>query len=248
MRKKITLLVVICLLAGLAVAGYFIFLAPEKAEAPAGTNSQNSESTSDKKPTDSGQPATFDKTKYSLEEPASLWVIVNKKRPLPSTYVPQLTAVSGGQMRPEAANALQRLLATAESQGVSITTLSAYRSYATQKSTYQNYVAQDGVAQADTYSARPGHSEHQTGLAVDLGSGTCNLEACFGETPAGKWLAANAHAFGFIVRYQEGKEKLTGYQYEPWHLRYVGDELAAEIYKSGKTMEEFFGLPATPNY
>jgi D-alanyl-D-alanine carboxypeptidase len=85
-------------------------------------------------------------------------------------------------------------------------------------------------------------------LAVDVGNGVCNLELCFGNTNAGKWLANNAHVYGFVIRYPAGKESITGYQYEPWHLRYVGKELASEIFKSKQTLEEFFGLPAAPSY
>ena len=146
-------------------------------------------------------------------------------------------------MRPEAANSLTELLETAENAGVPMQVLSSYRSYQTQVNTYNNYVNQYGRAEADTFSARPGHSEHQTGLAADLGNGTCNLETCFGNTAAGKWLAAHAHEYGFIVRYEEGKDSVTGYQYEPWHIRYVGDA-ASSIVNSGKTMDEYYNVPA----
>jgi D-alanyl-D-alanine carboxypeptidase len=109
---------------------------------------------------------------------------------------------------------------------------------------YNGYVAKDGQAAADRYSAKPGTSEHQTGLAMDvcLANSGCSLEQAFGDTPAGKWVAANAHKYGFIVRYLPGKDAITGYEYEPWHLRYVGIELATELQRNNKTMEEFFGL------
>lgn len=188
----------------------------------------------------------FNKQAYSQTDPNSIWVIVNKKRPLPDGYIP--SAISSSGLRVEASNALQSLRADSAKQGAALSILSAYRSQATQASTYGAYVAKDGAAKADTYSARPRHSEHQTGLAVDVGNGVCNLELCFGNTNAGKWLANNAHVYGFVIRYPASKESITGYQYEPWHLRYVGKELASEIFKSKQTLEEFFGLPAAPSY
>ena len=126
--------------------------------------------------------------------------------------------------------------------------ISGYRSQYTQTSVYNSYAQKDGVTAADRYSARPRYSEHQTGLAADLGNGTCDLEICFGNTSAGKWLESNAHKYGFIIRYPKGKESLTGYQYEPWHLRYVGKELAIQIYKTNQTLEQFFGLPPSQSY
>lgn len=191
----------------------------------------------------------FNKQKYSIDDPASLWVVVNKKRPLPSNYVPAgMTSVGGVSLRPEASQAMVDLQKSAAAAGYSVGALSGYRSFAEQTSTYNGFVSQDGTADADRYSARPGHSEHQTGLAVDLGTGECDLEACFGNTPTGKWLAQNAYKYGFIIRYPEGKESITGYQYEPWHLRYVGKELAEQLQKTGQTMEQFFGLPMAPTY
>lgn len=187
----------------------------------------------------------FDKSQHSLEDPGSIWVVVNKKRPLPDSYAPNDL---DGDIRREPAKKLEELLKAAQNDGYSLYRISGFRSQENQTLTYNSYVSRDGQAQADTYSARPRHSEHQTGLAIDLGSGTCDLEACFGHTSAGKWLASNAHKYGFIIRYLKGKENITGYQYEPWHLRYVGIDLATELHKSGQTMEEFFNLPPAPNY
>lgn len=198
-------------------------------------------------PTGNPQQAGLNKSRYSTSDPNSLWVIVNKVSTLPSGYAPTdlLKTVGGGQMRTEASEAVNKLLQAASTNGTPLNVLSAYRSYATQVTTYNGFVAQDGQAAADTYSARPGHSEHQTGWAVDLGNGTCDLEICFGETPAGKWLAAHAHQYGFVIRYLPGKEAITGYQYEPWHIRYVGIDLATELHTTGQTMEEFFGVVPT---
>lgn len=114
--------------------------------------------------------------------------------------------------------------------------ISGYRSYDYQTSLYNNYVAIDGEDAANRYSAKPGYSEHQTGLAFDIGE----LNYQFGETPAGIWLAQHAHEYGFIIRYPQGKENVTGYMYEPWHVRYLGDQ-ASSVYASGLTLEEYLG-------
>lgn len=183
---------------------------------------------------------------YSTTEASSITVVVNKKHKLPSTYVPDLTDVTGGQMRSEAAQAMTSLLFKANEAGVGMKIISSYRSYNTQVSTYQKWVNLQGQAEADRGSARPGHSEHQTGLSADLANpdGSCNLLACFGTGAQGVWLANNAHTYGFIIRYPEGKESLTGYQYEPWHVRYVGVDTATAIYQSGLTMDQYYGVEA----
>lgn len=210
------------------------------------------------------QPAQpFDKTAQSIDDATSPWVIVNKRRPLdPKNYAPsdlvtpnvklRLTARDQEmQMRLETAKALEELFAEASQEGVELMVASAYRGYIFQENLYKRYVAQQGQAGADTQSARPGHSEHQTGLAVDLepASGECEIEQCFAETAEGRWVAANAYKYGFVLRYHEGKDSITGYMYEPWHLRYVGKPLAGEIHKLGDPpLEEFFGLDPAPNY
>src|SRR5690606_37608630 len=128
---------------------------------------------------------------------------------------------------------------------------SAYRSYGVQVNVYNGWVNQLGQAGADLTSARPGHSEHQTGLAVDISSvpAVCALDQCFADTPEGKWLAAHAHKWGFVLRYPNGKTSVTGYEFEPWHYRYVGVDLATAMHETGiRTLEEFFGLPAAPDY
>ncbi len=181
------------------------------------------------------------------------WV-VNKRRPLnPLQYVPPnlvspgVKTRAGGTIRADVAPALQQLFAAAVVAGHDPMFSSGYRSYSTQSSVYNSYVAQDGQAAADTYSARPGYSEHQTGLAADIcNASNCILEESFGSTPFGQWLAANAHTYGFTIRYKQGKQHITGYTYEPWHLRYVGTDLAANL--RDQTMEEYFGFPAAPSY
>lgn len=157
-------------------------------------------------------------------------LIANKTYPLPATYAPGVDKTANA--------ALTKMIAAAKQEGITLFIKSGYRSYETQKTIYNNYVARDGVAAADRYSARAGHSEHQTGLAFDLNS----LDQSFGQTPEGKWLAANCHKYGFIIRYPEGKENVTGYMYEPWHVRYLGVDVATKVFESGKCLEEYLGI------
>ena len=126
----------------------------------------------------------------------------------------------------------------ASNAGYSIPLLSGFRSHQKQIELYNRYVARDGKDAADTYSARPGHSEHETGLTFDIGA----VDDNYGETAPGKWLANHAHEYGFIIRYPEGKEDITKYQYEPWHVRYVGKEHAKKIYENQLTLEEYLGI------
>lgn len=204
---------------------------------------------------------TFNKNQFSINDPSSLWVVVDKGRELPVDYVPAdlttpsvaLRLGSGSpemKVRGEVANALEQMFTAAAGQKLSLMLTSGYRSYSEQVALYQSYVKQSGVAHADASSAHPGHSEHQTGLAADLepASRSCELDPCFGDTPEGKWLVANAASYGFIIRYQKGQENLSGYEYEPWHVRYVGADLATQIVKSGQTLEQFFNLPAVIQY
>ena len=157
-------------------------------------------------------------------------LLVNKTYALPRSY---------GGYNATASAALSRLQAGARNAGFSMPLLSGYRSFDYQDKLYRKSAAADGVAAANTYSAWPGHSEHQTGLAFDIGSISNN----YGSTPAGKWLAAHAHEYGFIIRYPKGKEGITGYQYEPWHVRYLGVELATKVYESGLCLEEYLTQP-----
>lgn len=157
-------------------------------------------------------------------------LIANKTYSLPWNYGSGLTA--------EMNSALNKMFAAAASAGYNLYVRSGYRSYSRQNTLYNNYCKRDGKAAADTYSARPGHSEHQTGLAADINS----LETSWGKTPEGKWLAANCYKYGFIIRYPAGKEDKTGYQYEPWHVRYLGVETATAVYKSGLCLEEYLGI------
>lgn len=205
--------------------------------------------------------ASFDKNQYSINDPASLWAIVNKGRVLPSDYTPanlvapsvplRLSAANSEMhLRQDAATAMVKLFTAAANDGLHLMLASGYRSYSEQISVYNAEVQSNGQAVADQESARPGHSEHQTGLAADLepASRNCELSACFADTPEGKWLAANTYKYGFVIRYQKDKSSQTGYTYEPWHVRYVGLSLAEQISKTGQTLEQFFSLPNYVDY
>lgn len=206
-------------------------------------------------------PASFNKSQYSINDPASIWLVVNKGRVLPNSYLPadlvvpnvslsESAASENMHLRKDSAAAVEKLIVAASNGGIKLMLVSGYRSFVTQQSVYNGYVSSQGKVYANATSAQPGHSEHQTGLAVDLGgiSGKCQLEACFGDTAEGKWLAANVYKYGFIIRYQKDKTNLTGYTYEPWHVRYVGVDLAAQINNTGQTLEQFFNLLAYPDY
>jgi D-alanyl-D-alanine carboxypeptidase len=163
-------------------------------------------------------------------------LVVNKTYSLPADYNPEVNS--------EAHTALCTMFADAAKEGLSLWVKSGLRTYADQKWQYNVYVERDGKELADTYSARPGHSEHQTGLAFDLNS----LYKSFGDTAEGKWLAANCHRYGFIIRYPAGKEHITGYMYEPWHVRYVGTEHATAMAESGQCLEEYLGITSVYSY
>ena len=194
-----------------------------------------------------------------LSDPARDWVVVNKVRPLnPVTFAPgsfadpALVVDGAGSLRTDVSQALDQLSAGADAAGMgTIALASGYRSYDTQVQTYSGQIAQYGQAQGDALSARPGHSEHQTGMAADVVScaGGCGSIDSFGDTPAGAWVAQNAWQYGFIVRYVAGQTPVTGYDPEPWHLRYIGVPLAAAYHDGGyATLEQFLGLPAAPAY
>lgn len=164
-------------------------------------------------------------------------LIVNKKNPLPSTY-------NKGEDQ-KARAAFDKMAAAAKQEGFELVAFSGFRSYEYQQTLYDRYVSRDGKDAADRYSARPGYSEHQSGLAFDVGEKGKEdlwLTDAFGESAAGKWLVNNAHKYGFILRYPKGKEDITGYMYESWHFRYLEGDTATKVYQAGVTLEEYLGM------
>ncbi|HHT51544.1 MAG TPA: SH3 domain-containing protein [Eubacteriaceae bacterium] len=161
-------------------------------------------------------------------------LLVNKTYGLPSDYNP-------GE-NPEAVDQLKEMFKAAKVEiGKEMMSVSGFRSYDHQKRIYEKYVKRDGLEKASTYSARPGHSEHQTGLAFDIGGKDSKywVNDSFANTEEAEWLKDNAHRFGFILRYPKDKSHITGYKYEPWHFRYIGVDHATKIYESGLTLEEY---------
>ena len=173
-------------------------------------------------------------------------LIANKTYSLPSDFIPQDPEVPVTSQRSTTSldrtlmSAWRTMQADASSQGLNIYIASAYRSYSYQVNLYNSYVARDGKAAADTYSSRPGNSEHQTGLCFDLNS----IDDSFGDTAEGRWVNDNCYKYGFCIRFPKGKDAYTGYQYESWHLRYVGKDLAEKLYNNGAwiSLEEYFGI------
>lgn len=184
---------------------------------------------------------------WEVADPSALDVLVNKHYILPAGYVPQLEALGGkygaGSLRPEAAQAFRAMADSARKDGISLRSVSAYRSYRQQTNTYNRYLKQNSQATVDTFSARPGHSEHQTGLALDIN--VASSRAHFEDTPAFAWLKEHCAEYGFILRYDLGQDSITGYRFEPWHYRYVGQEAAKTIMEQGITYEEYLALRPT---
>lgn len=208
------------------------------AQTTAGKTAESTSATSESKNTNSTHSEEKKETTASngmADTSLGYDIIVNKKHALPSNYSP-------GE-DPTAAAQVKKLIRKMQELGYPISnTYSGYRSYDYQTQLYNNYVKQEGQAAADTYSARPGYSEHQTGLAFDLIDNSGELLDGPQNQQAIHWLHTHAHEYGFIIRFQPGKEAITGYQAEAWHLRYVGDK-ATDIYNSGLSLEEYFGVP-----
>lgn len=188
---------------------------------------------------------------FSFYEPDSITVLVNKSHPLPKTYKPNNLTLplvpfdteehSEKQLlRPEAAKALEELFNLAENEQISLCAISGFRSYERQEEIYNHNLETYGPLHTNLYSAKPGCSEHQTGLAMDVSTYSVNydLESYFGETREGIWLAENAYRCGFILRYPKDKVAITGYAYEPWHIRFVGVLPATYLTKNHLTLEE----------
>ncbi len=192
--------------------------------------------------------------KLTIQDPENILSLVTKKQLLPSDYIPKDLSVPNvvfsfgdakvekRHMRKEAADALEKLFKSAKKDKINLAAVSGYRSYKRQEEVYNAEVKQKGAAEASRSVAYPGESEHQTGLAMDVSAPSVHyaLVQSLGDSIEGKWLAEHAHEYGFIIRYPQSKENITEYKYEPWHLRYVGVDVAKIIYENGFTLEEYF--------
>ncbi|MFJ8457848.1 D-alanyl-D-alanine carboxypeptidase family protein [Lysinibacillus xylanilyticus] len=189
----------------------------------------------------------------TVADPESITVLVNKEYAFPEGYEPKDLVypnvpfifnekIEKRMMREEAAKYLEKMFNAANLQNIHLAGVSAYRSSQTQTTLFNNYVERDGIEKAKTYSAVPGTSEHQSGLAIDVSGsdGSCAADDCFANTEEAAWLEDNAHNYGYIIRFPKDKDNITGYKYEPWHIRYVGVNLATELYNEGLTLEEYY--------
>jgi len=199
---------------------------------------------------------SYNTTTHQIGEvsiPDSLFVLTNKLNHLPEDYIPETLRVPNirfsfseynekKNQREAPALALEAMFVDAEAEFHYLFAVSGYRSYNRQNTIYNYKVETRGVEEADKVSARPGHSEHQTGLAMDITSEAVGfgLEYAFGDTTEGIWVLENAHNYGFIIRYPKDKVDITGYNYEPWHLRYIGKDVASFIYENKLTLEELY--------
>lgn len=268
MTKKlaVTAVVMFAIIVGL-IAALFFGSHPEKEKtkmetsvventtpAPASKSTESSAATATPEATSSPAAGEVNGVLDSrFTDTSSTLLLANKKHALPDGYEPSdLTPVtvpankSGILMRAEAVNALKEMFDAASADGVTLLAGSGYRSEAYQRQLYDGYVAQYGTARADAISSRPGYSDHQTGLALDISDhdGATFLTSAMENTPEGQWLYKHAHEYGFILRYPKGKEAITGYAFEPWHYRYVGKEWSEKIYavSPDETFEEYFGV------
>lgn len=194
--------------------------------------------------------------KLVIQNPDNILALVNKQYALPEDYAPadlvrpNVPFSFGNEdyekayLRKEAAEKLEEMFAAAREDGIELFAVSGYRSYQRQAQLFDIEVDKVGREAAELVVAYPGNSEHQSGLAMDISGRSVGFTLVeeFADTPEGQWLAENAHKYGFILRYPKGKENITGYKYEPWHFRYVGEEVAAIIYEKGITLEEYFEI------
>lgn len=196
--------------------------------------------------------STYDSDTHVSYNTDSILVVANKKNALPDGYEPSDLRVvntpntNNWKMRDEAATALEEMFAAAKEDGITLIACSGYRSQSYQVTLYNSYVSKYGRATADTISSRPGYSDHQTGLAMDIGDHdqATVFSSDMQYTPEGEWLYKNAHNYGFILRYPKGKDDITGYTFEPWHYRYIGVEDATKLYNISPdyTLEEYLGV------
>lgn len=211
----------------------------EVLEPATGQDQDNPESTELPEPVDA-ELKVIDDGNYLL-------ALVTKETTLKSSYAPTdllripdyMNPARELWLREEAFGQLEKLWQAAADDGVTLTIISAYRSYDYQQTLFQNYANNYGEESANRFSARPGQSEHQLGTTVDFGGTAVDLKAAYADTDQGRWLAENAYKFGFAMSYPEGKEEVTGYIFEPWHYRYIGPEAAAEWYEAGLSLKQF---------
>lgn len=235
------------------VAAYAVDPSPSPSSSPSASSSPSVSPTPDASPSPSPESTVEPEPIYDIDTPSSITVVVNKKRPLtPITYKPKLTSTGGIYVAPVTAAAYKQLKAAVLAQKLGTLCInSGYRSYSSQKAIHSARVSALGKTAGEKLAARPGYSEHQTGLAIDISTTalSCRIGS-FGSSKASKWIAANAWQYGFVVRYpSNSKTAVTGYVWEPWHLRFVGLELAADMQAKGiATLEEYFVLPASPKY
>lgn len=196
-----------------------------------------------------------DEGRNIIKDPNDILVLVNKERYLPEDYIPSDLVIPNIKfpfeedvekkyLREEAAKHLEDLFKDAKDDGLNLFGISGYRSYSRQKNIFNNKVANSSLEEAKKLVANPGQSEHQTGLAIDVSSHEMNflLEEEFEDTKEGQWIKENSHKYGFIVRYPKDKVHITKYDYEPWHIRFIGIDAATEIYNNNLTLEEFLNF------
>ena len=260
--KQILLIIALVLLLALGVFGYIHFQNTETNQTPSTTSTATATATATIEPTanpllPSDLTSILDPTKTVPIDtiPSSYTALVNRDYLLPSFYVPKdLTEPNvrfshsehddKRKMRKIAAKALEKMFHAAEKDKIILYGVSGYRSYKRQESIYKRNVSLHGKKATDALSAKPGSSEHQTGLTIDISASSvnCLLTERLGDTKEGKWIAKNAHKYGYIVRYPKNKSRITGYSYEPWHIRYVGVNVATYLYKNKLTLEEYYGV------
>ncbi len=234
---KYTIYILLTILMGFAVYLTFTYEAKDKLGIPNSSTTNNE---------------TLGNEAFNIIGNQEMLILVNKQNGLSPNYKPEdLSKVneyapgrdeSTRYMRKEASDSINLMLADAKTLGLDIVITTAFRNYNLQKIIFENNVVKSGsIEEANKTSAKPGESEHQTGLAADLSSSKIGYElnTSFGELDEGKWISQNAWKYGFVLRYQEDKVEITGYNYEPWHIRYVGKEFAKYIYENNLTLEEF---------
>lgn len=214
-----------------------------------GTEKENATATAEKNTSSTSKNSAAVSSSKNISK--SHVLLVNRSNRLEKSYIPKSLTIPNvrfisyadpkvKKMDATAAKALENLFNTAKKERINLLAVSGYRTYSYQEMLYNNKVASSGRVEADKYVAQPGASEHNTGLAMDvLSDEYSSLDEVFEQTQAYKWLKNNCHKYGFIIRYQKGKENITGYNYEPWHLRYVGISEATEISQKNITLEEY---------